>query len=380
MIDLEWHHVIALSCLGRKSEHHTCVDVAQTDITASLKVQEGVHKRAEGHDNGFCFSQLTTTLDRTAPVADIIELKTPTIPVPMGSVHDNSSGLNASAPLFDNLTSAYDQVYAQGTLQTEYVQKLVSRLSPGQSVLDIGCATGVPNGVLLEKAGLKVTGIDSSEKMIKQAKQNVPSGRFILKDAKSFVPSETYDAVVCSLALLSEPSMWVDSLAYRISSWLKPSGLLLFGTIDFNDFPVAPGCPIDPTGLTLHHTFMETSITDSTSEPGDWIKTLRQAGLPLLECEQSTFDPRPGTIEPEPQYFFLASKTAKHALLGPYKHPYKHLAAPRALNATSWDFVRRRRVADSERASWFAPGAWKLDSPAHLLENCPEGVVRIELD
>jgi hypothetical protein len=118
--------------------------------------------------------------------------------------------------------------------------------------------------------------------------------------------------VVCSLALLSEPSLWVDCLAYRISSWLKPTGLLLFGTIDSNDFPVAPGCPIDPSGLTFRHTFMETSITDSTFEPGDWIKILRRAGLRLLECDQ-----RSGTIEPEPQCYFLANKTAKHALLGP---------------------------------------------------------------
>jgi ubiquinone/menaquinone biosynthesis C-methylase UbiE len=94
----------------------------------------------------------------------------------MGSVHDDSSGLTAPASVFDNLTSAYDQVYSQGTLQTEYVQKLVSRLSPGQSVLDIGCATGVPNAVLLEKAGLKVTGIDSSEKMIKQPNRTFHRG------------------------------------------------------------------------------------------------------------------------------------------------------------------------------------------------------------
>jgi hypothetical protein len=124
---------------------------------------------------------------------------------------------------------------------------------------------------------------------------------------------------------------------------------------------------------------METSITDSTFEPGDWIKILRRAGLRLLGCDQRVFDPEPGTIEPEPQCYFLASKTAKHTLLGPYLHPYKHLAEPRASNTTSWDFVRRRVVADSE-ASWFTPGAWRLSDPTQLHESCPEGVTRIELD
>jgi hypothetical protein len=35
------------------------------------------------------------------------------------------------------------------------------------------------------------TGIGFYEKMIKQAKQNVPSGEFFLSDAKSFVPEQT---------------------------------------------------------------------------------------------------------------------------------------------------------------------------------------------
>lgn len=290
--------------------------------------------------------------------------------------HNGPPGL---ASVFDDLTSSYDEVYSQGTLQVEYINKLVSRMSPGQSVLDIGCATGVPNGVIMEKSGLKITGIDFSEKMIKQAKQNVPTGQFFLSDAKSFVPEQTYDAIVCSLALLSEPTLHISSLAYKISSWLKPTGLLLFGTIDFNDFPVAPGCPIDPTGLTFRHTFMQTAITDSTFEPGAWIKVLRRAGLRLLECDQRIFDPKPGKIEPEPQCYFLASKTAKNALLGPYVHPYKHLAAPRVSDSTSWDFIRRRRVGDGD-ATWFKPGAWRITDPAQIHEPCPEGTTRIELD
>lgn len=156
--------------------------------------------------------------------------------------------------------------------------------------------------------------------MLSQARKSVLSGAFFKADAKTFVPEKPFDAIVCSLALLAEPSTWACNLAVKMASWLKPSGLLLFGTIDFNDFPVASGYPVDPTGLTFCHTFMGTTIRDSTCEAGDWIKVLRRAGLRLVECEQKKSDPQPGKIEPEPQCFFLASKMHDHALLGPYMH------------------------------------------------------------
>lgn len=282
------------------------------------------------------------------------------------------------APIFDSLTSSYDQVYSQGTLQTDYVRKLISRLSPGSSVLDIGCATGVPNGVLMEHAGLKITGFDISEKMLQEARKNVPTGTFFKADAKSFLPDEKFDAIVCTLALLMEPSVWNNSLAYKISSWLKPNGLLLFGTIDFNDFPVAPGCPVDHTGLTFYHTFMGTTIKDSTFEAAEWIKNLRRAGLELVECEQRKFDPKPGEIEPEPQCYFLASKTKRHALLGPYMHPYEHYSMPATGKQASWDSIKSRCTFDFERQG-SASGVWKV-TPEQLKQRCPPEVVRAELE
>ena len=282
-----------------------------------------------------------------------------------------------SASMFDNINTSYEAVYAQGTLQTEYVRKLISRLSPGSSVLDIGCATGVPNAAMMENAGLDVTGLDVSQKMVDEARKNVPTGIFYQADAKNFNPRKSYDAIVCSLTLLTEPSIWNHSLAFRISSWLKPDGLLLFGTVDFNDFPVAPGYPTDPTGLTFYHTFMRTVIKDSTFETGAWIMILRRAGLQLVECEQRKFDPRPREIEPEPQCFFLASKTNRNALLGPYIHPYKHHSAPSASTWGSWNSLMGRCVMDVERPS-HGSGVWQV-GPEQLKQQCQTGVKRVEL-
>lgn len=289
-----------------------------------------------------------------------------------------TSTADAPASIFDDLHSSYDQVYSEGTLQTDFVRKLISLLSPGCSVLDIGCASGVPNGVLLEKAGLEITGLDFSEKMVAEARKNVRTGRFVKADAKSYTPTKPFDAIVCSLALLTEPSAWNYSLAFRVSHWLKPGGLLLFGTIDFNDFPVAPGYPVDPTGMTFYHTFMGTTIRDSTFEAGDWIRILRRAGLKLVECEQRRFDPRPGQIEPEAQCFFLARRTEKHALLGPYMHPYKHYPTHGAKSETARKAVLSRRIIDASRS---VDGAkvWNVTAEEMHLP-CPTGTTKVVLD
>lgn len=282
------------------------------------------------------------------------------------------------ASVFDKINTSYAKVYSEGTLQTDYMAKLLSRLAPGSSVLDIGCASGIPNGVLMDQAGLKVTGLDSSEGLIEEVKKNVPSGTFHKTDAKSFATEERFDAIVCSLALLSEPAAWNRSLAFKVSHWLKPDGLLLFGTIDFNDFPVAPGHPVDPTGKTFFHTFMGTTIRDSTFEVGDWIKSLCHAGLKLVECEQRKFDPRPGKIEPEPQCFFLASKTDKNALLGPYRHPYMHYPMSDARPEAAWKAVLDRRIFDVERPSE-ARKCWRA-TPGDLDRTCPSDVTKVVLD
>jgi ubiquinone/menaquinone biosynthesis C-methylase UbiE len=56
------------------------------------------------------------------------------------------------------------------------------RLQPGARVLDVACGTG--NAAwLAARAGARVTGLDSSPRLIEVAQERVPEGRFVLGDA-----------------------------------------------------------------------------------------------------------------------------------------------------------------------------------------------------
>jgi ubiquinone/menaquinone biosynthesis C-methylase UbiE len=92
----------------------------------------------------------------------------------------------------------YDQVaheYARLEGEPEWprmrwLRKLLNRLEPGSSVLDLGCGSGEPADVEISKEH-QVTGVDISQTQINLAQQNVPTGHFVHGDAGSveFPPS-----------------------------------------------------------------------------------------------------------------------------------------------------------------------------------------------
>ena len=63
----------------------------------------------------------------------------------------------------------------------EGTNKFVSLFKPNACIVDIGCGAGVKSKYLSEK-GLRVTGIDFSDKLIEIAKREVPHVEFHVMD------------------------------------------------------------------------------------------------------------------------------------------------------------------------------------------------------
>src|SRR6266487_1129699 len=59
----------------------------------------------------------------------------------------------------------------------------LSFLKPGSKILDVGCGSGWKSKYIINK-GFNVVGFDFSEEMIKLAKEQVPSGEFLIKDMR----------------------------------------------------------------------------------------------------------------------------------------------------------------------------------------------------
>src|SRR3989338_5343286 len=87
-----------------------------------------------------------------------------------------------------NLKSTYDKIaenwsedHANDTWWIAGTEKFSSFLKKGDSVLDVGCASGLKSKYLAKK-GFVVTGIDFSDKMIEFAQQRMPTGQFFVRD------------------------------------------------------------------------------------------------------------------------------------------------------------------------------------------------------
>lgn len=130
----------------------------------------------------------------------------------------------------------YEQNYEREKLETfpddpprtrALVEPIVSRLSRGARVLDVGCGVGHTCGYL-DRKGFQVAGIDISAGALDHARQRLPQGEFELAKEDGSLPWEdaSFDAVICLGVLehIPEPDPVLDA-CHRV---LRPGGHAVF--------------------------------------------------------------------------------------------------------------------------------------------------------
>lgn len=106
---------------------------------------------------------------------------------------------------------------------------LLSRIPPGVPLLDLCCGTGHLTRPLAER-GYRMTGIDSSEEMLRFARENVPAAEFFLLDARGFDFSPRFQAALSTFDSLNH-ILEIDALAAvfrNVYRALREGGLFLF--------------------------------------------------------------------------------------------------------------------------------------------------------
>jgi cyclopropane fatty-acyl-phospholipid synthase-like methyltransferase len=104
---------------------------------------------------------------------------------------------------------------------------LLEALTPGSTILDLGCGSGVP--ITKALAGPhNVIGLDLSSRQLANAVVQVPSADFLQGDmSRCHFRSGSFDAVVSFYAIFHLPLAYHAPLIARIADWLTPGGYFL---------------------------------------------------------------------------------------------------------------------------------------------------------
>lgn len=117
--------------------------------------------------------------------------------------------------------------------RTRPVRDLVAAipLASAQTAVDLGCGPGNSTEVLAERfPDATVTGLDSSDDMLREARQRLPNVSFELADIGAWNPAQTYDVILANASL-----QWVPdhaALYPRLVSRLNAGGVLAVQTPD----------------------------------------------------------------------------------------------------------------------------------------------------
>lgn len=124
--------------------------------------------------------------------------------------------------------------------------QIAEKIEPGDRVLDIGCGTGTLAVRCLNK-GAYVTGLDSSEFMLKQAEKNAAAAGVsdrltVIQDSvtqlRKHFQDETFDVVTSTMALGEFPREYLDYILRDCKRILRPGGRLIIADEVWPERPI----------------------------------------------------------------------------------------------------------------------------------------------
>ncbi|RFU26550.1 hypothetical protein B7463_g9787, partial [Scytalidium lignicola] len=138
---------------------------------------------------------------------------------------------------YDHISEWYLRwVESQESPREKYTKKLLEKLPPSPSILELGCGPGIPVLKLLLDEGAQVVANDISTKQIEMTKTCCPEAKLIAGDMTTltFEP-ESFHGAISFYTLFHLPRSKLKAMLTRIHGWLKPGGVFVFNLATFDE-------------------------------------------------------------------------------------------------------------------------------------------------
>ncbi|KNG50317.1 sterol 24-c-methyltransferase-like protein [Stemphylium lycopersici] len=141
---------------------------------------------------------------------------------------------------YDHIAQWYlEWVESDMSPRQRYTKKLLNKLPPSPSVLELRCGPGVPLLNMLVDRGTHVTANDISAKQIEMAKARCPHVKFVAGNMATLTfEAESFHSALSFYTLFRLPRSQLKDLLAKMYRWIKPGGLFVFNLagIDEEEF------------------------------------------------------------------------------------------------------------------------------------------------
>jgi 2-polyprenyl-3-methyl-5-hydroxy-6-metoxy-1,4-benzoquinol methylase len=153
-------------------------------------------------------------------------------------------------------------------VEAGWLARFAAWVTPGGSILDIGCGSGAPIATMLAAAGFTVTGIDTSTPLLALARARLPAATWIEGDMRDLALGRRFDGLLAwdSFFHLSQHDQ--RAMFARIASHATPGAALMF-----TSGPAAGEAIGTLAGEPLFH---------ASLDPGQYRALLGEAGFEVL--------------------------------------------------------------------------------------------------
>lgn len=173
---------------------------------------------------------------------------------------------------YDAIGAGYHEWSHRSPVRLAFVERVMKRLAPESTVVDLGCGPGDPATRMLAEHHT-VLGVDLSMEQLRIARRLAPGALLVQADLVDLSLRESsVDGVVSFYALGHLPPEAHRPLLRRAAGWLRPGGLLLTSA------PLAPGSGVEEGWLGVPMYFGGIG-TDAT------VTAVAEAGLTLESAE-----------------------------------------------------------------------------------------------
>lgn len=103
---------------------------------------------------------------------------------------------DAVVDLYERHARAYDHDRSRSLEERVWLDRFLSHVRPGGTVLDVGCGMGEPIAYYLMDRGVHVVGIDAAPSMIERCRVRFPDSEWLVADMRVFDLGRRFEGIL----------------------------------------------------------------------------------------------------------------------------------------------------------------------------------------